>query len=365
MNTAKLKTPAHKNKIRVLFLPPVDADETNAQSLNTREIALRLSSDRFQSTLFYEREPDPRLRQHDAIRLKRLPRHAKTISVLKEQLSGYDLIAYVDCSPASRMFLSLPRWLRPNTKVVLHEEAPQSQSSGSPPALKSAFQRIVSRSDICTGITDFVSRDFHEQCARPVQFVLPVGVECASFSPPVSRNNLHPVVLFVGTVIERKGPQLLLDAAARFPSAHFRVVGASRQNYDSVLARRIRELNLANVTLEGSRSQAEVVTIMRQSDIFLLPSRLEGLPKVTLEAAATGLPCIVFQDYQTPSVVDGVTGFQVRTVDEMMQRLGQLLENPEMRRVMGVSARQHALSFDWDLISKHWEEAYLAIALQR
>lgn len=363
-NTAKLKTPVSAVKIRVLFLPSIDNDETNAQSLNTREIALRLSSDRFESTVFYEREPDPRLRQHPGVRLKRLPRRGKTLQVLKEQLSGYDLIAYIDCSPASCILLRLPRRLRPKTKVVLHEEAPQAQSADAPPSLKSKFQLLASRSDICTGVTEFVARDFYQAYARHVQFVLPVGVECALFVPPASRNNSIPTVLFVGTVIARKGPQIVLDAAAQFRAAHFRVVGAIRANYDSVLKQRIKDFNLTNVTLEGPRSQVDVLRIMRESDIFLLPSRLEGLPKVTLEAAATGLPCIVFHDYQTPSVVDGVTGFQVSTIEEMMERLGQLIQNQELRRAMGVSARKHAQTFDWDLVGKRWEEAYFKIALQ-
>jgi glycosyltransferase involved in cell wall biosynthesis len=44
---------------------------------------------------------------------------------------------------------------------------------------------------------------------------------------------------------------------------------------------------------------------MRESDILLVPSRLEGIPRVTLEAAAAGLPAVVFDDYQTPSVLLG------------------------------------------------------------
>ena len=94
---------------------------------------------------------------------------------------------------------------------------------------------------------------------------------------------------------------------------------------------RIVHLGLKNVKLDGPKTQSQLVDIMRGSDIFLLPSRLEGIPKVTLEAAATGLPCVVFRDYETPSVVDQVTGFQVNTVEEMMPALGQLLADRALR----------------------------------
>jgi glycosyltransferase involved in cell wall biosynthesis len=101
---------------------------------------------------------------------------------------------------------------------------------------------------------------------------------------------------------------------------------------------------------------------MRHSDIFILPSRLEGIPKVTLEAAATGLPCIVFRDYRSPSVIDAVTGFQVGTLEEMMRALRRLIEDRSLRERMGVAARKHMEGFDWELVSRQWQSAYLEIA---
>src|SRR5450631_1941570 len=84
------------DKLRVLFMPSVDLDNTNAQSLNVREIALRLDPGRFQSTLWYEREPDPRLRNLSGVRLLQLPFRRQTIRILSEMLGGYDIVAYMD-----------------------------------------------------------------------------------------------------------------------------------------------------------------------------------------------------------------------------------------------------------------------------
>ena len=81
------------DKVRILFLPAVDAGNTNAQSLNVREIALRLDPERFQSTLYYEHEPDPRLRGWPGISLRRLPSQRKTFQIVREMLAGYDIIS--------------------------------------------------------------------------------------------------------------------------------------------------------------------------------------------------------------------------------------------------------------------------------
>jgi glycosyltransferase involved in cell wall biosynthesis len=63
--------------------------------------------------------------------------------------------------------------------------------------------------------------------------------------------------------------------------------------------------------------------------------------------------------------VNGVTGFQVATLGEMMQRLGQLISDLPLREQMGLAARQHVLQFDWNLVSRLWQNAYLEIAAAR
>jgi glycosyltransferase involved in cell wall biosynthesis len=350
------------DKIRVLFLPVVDADNTNAQSLNVREITLRLDPERFQSTLWYEHEPDLRLRNLAGIRLLRLPSRGKSWRILSEMLAGYNIIAYIDYSPASYLFLRMPRLMRRRTKAVFHAEAPTAQLTNPSRTLRILYDGIAPRCDVYTGITEFVAQDLYNVLQKRVSHVLSVGVDTSLFSPPAERANPAPVVLFAGTLIERKGPQYVLDAAAQFPNATFRLVGASRQGFEDVLRKRITQSGLKNVTLDGPKTQSRMLEIMRESDIFLLPSRLEGIPKVTLEAAATGLPCIVFRDYKTPSVIDGVTGFQVATLEDMMQALGKLVVDRSLRERMGAAARKHMENFDWDLVSRQWQKAYLEIA---
>jgi glycosyltransferase involved in cell wall biosynthesis len=346
-------------KVRILFLPGIDSDNTNAQSLNVREIALRLDPERFQITLWYEQQPDSRLQNRANIRLLQLPARGKTIRILSEMRSSYDMIAYMDYGPASYLFLHLPRAVRSAAITVYHAEAPVAQIEDPSRALRFLYNGTFPRCDVYTGITRFVASDIASHISKKVSYILPVGVDTKLFIPPEKRANASPVVLFAGTLIARKGPQFVLDAALRFPGVVFRLVGSGRGGFEQILRARIAELRLQNVCLEGPKTQPQLLQIMRESDIFLLPSRLEGLPKVTLEAAATGLPCVVFRDYETPSVVDGATGFQVNTGEEMMESLGKLLADPSLRERMGAAARKHTEQFDWDPVSRLWENAYL------
>lgn len=74
-------------KIKILFSNFVDADNHNAQSLNAREIALRLNPQQFQVTLLYQHTPDPRLLNKEWIRLVRLPTRLGTLTMLRQALA--------------------------------------------------------------------------------------------------------------------------------------------------------------------------------------------------------------------------------------------------------------------------------------
>ncbi len=237
------------DKVRILFMPPVDAASTNAQSLNTREIVLRLDPGRLESTLWYEHEPDPRLRNRPGVRLLQLPTARKTLRILRQQLDGYDVIAYMDCSPASYLFLHLPRAVRRGTKTVFHAEAPVAQMDESAPRVRRLYEGVTPRCDVHTAITDFVAHDLERAVHVRPRYILPVGVDLQVFSPPASRTNTIPSVLYVGTLIERKGPQHLLTVAAHFPEVKFRLVGSGRDGYELVLRRSIDRLGLRNVTI--------------------------------------------------------------------------------------------------------------------
>jgi glycosyltransferase involved in cell wall biosynthesis len=103
----------------------------------------------------------------------------------------------------------------------------------------------------------------------------------------------------------------------------------------------------------------------RQADIFLFPSRWEGSPKVILEAAACGLPVIARKDYQPETVVDGQTGYLGGSDDEILESLGRLIANADLRRAMGRASRAHSERFDWDLITRRWEEIFERLVPRR
>ena len=128
------------------------------------------------------------------------------------------------------------------------------------------------------------------------------------------------------------------------------------------LEERVQREKLTNVRFARDLDVSALREQYRAADIFLFPSHWEGSPKVILEAAACGLPVIARADYQPETVLDGKTGYLGRGEDELLAHLERLIASPDLRRSMGRAARAHIEKFDWDPITRQWEEIFLRLA---
>jgi len=350
-------------RIRIFYEVFGDDQNVNAQSLNARGIALRLDPENFESSFLVTGRPDPKLVGKPHIRFIRLPSHLKGIFAKMYLLcSSEDILVYPRYSFHRPLFsIVLRRSLR-RKKLVCPVEAPLTHLQKENPNANKRIRRILRKSDFIVPISDYISRDLQENLRIEAHTIIPGGIDTRFFYP-IKRSASSTVrVLFVGRLIDRKGLETIVEAAVLFPEVHFRIVGSAYGKMDGAFARRMRqrvnEDNLKNVAFVGTLSQEQLRQLMWDSDILLHPSRIEGIPRVTQEAGATGMPSIIFDDYRTPSVVDGVTGFQVKTFEEMIDRLRLLIDNGDLRSQMGAAAVELVKQFDCGVVAKRWEEVF-------
>jgi glycosyltransferase involved in cell wall biosynthesis len=119
----------------------------------------------------------------------------------------------------------------------------------------------------------------------------------------------RPIVLAVGRLDAQKGHAYLLAAAADIPDALFVFVGEGRER--SALEAQARALGVAErVRFLGHRD--DVPDLLAACDVFVLPSRYEGLPLSVLEAMAAARPVVATAIEGTDEIVrHGETGLLV------------------------------------------------------
>jgi len=348
--------------VRILVDSLADQGLTNAQMGNAREIIRRLDPERFHVSVFCGGEPDRGIRQRPNTTFIPLPERRRTVRILREFVLGkHDILFYVKSAPASRLYLALHRKWK-DGRITIGSVESQSDLRNEPtiaPEAVNLWERTVLRCDYLFSNSHAVQQSLQREYNMRSE-VVPTGADTKFFMPDWNRPvNSRPRVLFVGSLRPFKQPQMLLEAAVRFPEADFVIVGEGLMAGE--LKARIEREKLNNVTLVGLVAADPLKRQYQQADIFLFPSQWEGSPKVLLEAAACGLPVIARNNYQPESVVDGETGYLVSSDDELFARLRELLAHSERRREFGEAGRNHSLRFDWDPITRRWEEIFLSL----
>lgn len=154
-------------------------------------------------------------------------------------------------------------------------------------------------------------------------------------------------VITIGRLVYEKGHEFLIKAMSKVVDLNMNVkvyICGSGPLYND-LNRQIKDLNLEeNVKLIGYTEN--LTKLLASADIFVLPSRWEGLPIALLEAMMAGLPIIATRVSGVEEVVnDQIHGLLVPTedTDALAQAILQLAESQEQRIKMGFASRQHTL----------------------
>lgn len=124
---------------------------------------------------------------------------------------------------------------------------------------------------------------------------------------PVPPRPVSGRILFAGSDVLRKGLPYFAEA--------FHILRARGFNYEFVVAGAVPDSirmlpYVAGLTFLGHVSRQRMAKEMARADLFCLPSLAEGTAAVTLEALASGLPCVVTSAAGAP-ITDGVEGIVV------------------------------------------------------
>jgi glycosyltransferase involved in cell wall biosynthesis len=199
---------------------------------------------------------------------------------------------------------------------------------------------------------------------------IPNGVELSVFRPaqPVERRRLReslglpveaPVAVFAGRVWPEKQLHLVVDALAAIPNLMLAVIGEGPEL--EPLRARARAAGVAErVRFAGVTD--DVADYLRSADIFVLPSRSEGMSNSLLEAMACGLACAATPVSGVPELLGAGRGLLVPPSGEAWRgALSRLAEDGELRARLGARAaslvrQSHSIGMTADLTVSLYEQ---------
>ena len=202
--------------------------------------------------------------------------------------------------------------------------------------------------------------------------IVPNGVDTEKFKPMNTKAvrqqfglGNEPCVLFVGSLIPRKGLPFLVEAAKKVvrdqADTKFLIVGDGplrNQLLDS-----LKTANLSgNFKFLGNLKDNLLPAVYNCADVFVLPSIQEGQGIVLLEAQASGKPVVAFDiGGVNETVQNNKTGFLVNrgNVDALADALLKLLTNKELSEKMGSNGNRFVSeNYTWDLCAQKMLKVY-------
>ncbi|MCB2059221.1 MAG: glycosyltransferase family 4 protein [Novosphingobium sp.] len=154
----------------------------------------------------------------------------------------------------------------------------------------------------------------------------------------------QPVILCLGRLIPQKGFDVALKAFAKVesvvPDARLAIVGEGSE--EATLKRLAAKLGIAmKVDFPGPVPPENVYQVINTATMLLMPSRYEGLPLVSLQAAKMQRPIISSDVDGLPElIIDGQSGLVLRenNEEELAEAIISLFQNPARAVAMGKAA---------------------------
>lgn len=241
------------------------------------------------------------------------------------------------------------------------------------------FSRAFTRADVISVISTFLGMWARRRGFRGPVILVPNAVDVARFSQDYQPAVLHEITerlgkrvgdVFLITTSRLVHKNALDDVIRALPKqplpVRFIVLGTGPD--EEALRALSRTLGVeARVTFVGHIGHADMPKYLKASDIFIRPSRSEGMGSSFVEAMAAGLPVIatqeggladfLFDEKRNPD--KQTTGWAVErdSPEDIADAVREIMERPEKVRAVVTTAKRMVVErYDWDIVAKDMRE---------
>ncbi len=234
-------------------------------------------------------------------------------------------------------------------------------------------RRIIKKADAITAISQYLvdfAKKFNKKA--PV-FVVPNGVDLEKFKnlafvPSSGRGEVRnkkvekKIIITVSRLVRKNGIDILIKAVSHLTS-HFSLLIVGDGKERKKLERLAQKLGIKDkIRFLGSISPNEIPKYLSQADIFVRPSRSEGLGSAFLEAMAAGVPVIATPVGGIPDFLrHGETGFfcEAENPTDLARKIETILYDKTLMNKLVENARKLVEEkYNWDKITEQMKQIY-------
>src|SRR5882762_5647738 len=194
-------------------------------------------------------------------------------------------------------------------------------------------------------------------------WLVPNGVGPEFFHARSFSGGMATKLLFVGTWIDHKGIYYLAEALEKvlrvIPEARLTIAGC--QEPEEKVRQCFAPASQAALDVWPFVARAEISSLYAEHEIFVLPSLMEGMPLVLLEAMASGMAVVTTESSGMSDLVeDSHDGLFVIPGDSesLSAAIVRLCRDPELRLRLGSAAQEKMKRYTWQHAAKRTEMVF-------
>src|SRR6266403_554045 len=192
---------------------------------------------------------------------------------------------------------------------------------------------------------------------------IPNGVGLEFFHVRSFSDGMATKLLFVGTWIDHKGIYYLAEAFEKvlqlIPEARLTIAGC--QEPEEKVRRCFAKAAQGALEVWPFVARAEISSLYAEHEIFVLPSLMEGMPLVLLEAMASGMPVVTTESSGMTDLVEDLHdgGFVIPGDTESLSvAIVRLCRDPELRLRIGSAAQEKMKRYTWNQTARRTEVVF-------
>lgn len=270
-----------------------------------------------------------------------------------EEFKNFDLIHAHGSLPDDYAAYLLSRKLNLPYIVTVHGETINTLYLHKRKFKKSKIALL--NADAVVGVSSKVVKKISKLTGRKENlFTVLNGYNRTKFNSPELSSQKELIILFAGNMVKSKGCDYLLKAFSILSKKYqaIKLILAGGGTLLDEMKRLAINLNVMDrVTFNGTMLHADLLELISQCDIFILPSYDEAFGIVYLEAMSFKKPIIGTEGEGICDIVkDNINGLlaQPKNIDSIVSKLEQLIDSPELRIKLGNNGYETVKHLTWD-----------------